>query len=625
MAKIIPDRIPSRASQGERDTFELLQKLPDNYWVYYEPNINKQIPDFIVIAPDLGVIIIEVKGWRLKNIREADNNDVRVNFDNGDEIHEHPLRQALRYQWRLYGVCRNDPRGSSLLHREGKHKNKVVFPFCHFVILSNITQDNIESLEGSNLYDIFRPENTLFRNQLLKLKGSSPEKIRSKFLEFFNHFWNVDLTDEQVNVLRSLIHPQIVIEDSIAESLNAKEQDEVKKILVLDHRQEKNASRIGDGHRIVYGVAGSGKTILLIARSKILFDRNHEAKILLLCYNVSLCAYLRGSLKKYPKINVFHFDGWAKHNNVTRRRRDPNTSESEKDESLGKRLLDHLQHQHGDYRTYDAILIDEAQDFPAVWFSCVLEALKDPNIGDLLIVCDGNQGIRPVGSLSWKAIGIQAKGRTIHQAYDLDRSYRNTLGILKLASHFTAKNVKNDEDTICTVAVNPTHTTRMGSQPILFSCKDPIDEFKRIIFIVKRLLDGKVSLNGKPVIINPHEIGILYPKLLKKETNDFHTFIAELSQVCPITWLNESPQSRTKIFEPSLKIQTVHSSKGLQYRAVFVMRADLFEPYTPEDHDTEQSLLFVALTRAMEFLFVTYSKENEFIEGMIKSGDAICK
>ena len=40
MAKLSLIEYPSKASQGEKDTFELLKKLPDDYWVYYEPNIN---------------------------------------------------------------------------------------------------------------------------------------------------------------------------------------------------------------------------------------------------------------------------------------------------------------------------------------------------------------------------------------------------------------------------------------------------------------------------------------------------------------------------------------------------------------------------------------------------------
>ena len=51
----------AKASRGEERTFALLKKLPDDYWIYYEPNIDNRHPDFIVIAPDLSVIIIEVK------------------------------------------------------------------------------------------------------------------------------------------------------------------------------------------------------------------------------------------------------------------------------------------------------------------------------------------------------------------------------------------------------------------------------------------------------------------------------------------------------------------------------------------------------------------------------------
>ena len=116
-------------------------------------------------------------------------------------------------------------------------------------------------------------------------------------------------------------------------------------------------------------------------------------------------------LKDYSRIHVFHFDGWAKHNGIVRNKWDPKTGKIENDESLGKRLLEHLKNKAGDFRQYDAILIDEAQDFPSIWFSCILEALRDPLDGDLLIVCDGNQGVRLIGAVSWKSLGIKAAGQ----------------------------------------------------------------------------------------------------------------------------------------------------------------------------------------------------------------------
>jgi superfamily I DNA/RNA helicase len=250
-----------------------------------------------------------------------------------------------------------------------------------------------------------------------------------------------------------------------------------------------------------------------------------------------------------------------------------------------------------------------------------LEALKDPENGDLLIVCDGNQGIRPIGSVSWKSIGIKAKGRTIHQAYDLDRNYRNTEGILKLASHFTSQNIRNNEDSICVVAVDPAHAMRKGPRPMLYRCKSHTDECRRILHIVKRLLEGKATLNDEPVSVLPQEIGILYHGMMKHEKDLFNEFVAELSKICPVTWLNQFTDSRTKIFEHSLKVQTVHSSKGLQYRVILLMWSDMFAPHSPDEHDKEQRLLYVALTRASDILIVTCSKKNEFIERMVVSGD----
>ena len=47
---------------GERKVFALLQQLPDEVIVYYEPVVADRYPDFIVIIPSVGLLVIEVKG-----------------------------------------------------------------------------------------------------------------------------------------------------------------------------------------------------------------------------------------------------------------------------------------------------------------------------------------------------------------------------------------------------------------------------------------------------------------------------------------------------------------------------------------------------------------------------------
>ena len=109
---------------------------------------------------------------------------------------------------------------------------------------------------------------------------------------------------------------------------------------------------------------------------------------------------------------------------------------------------------------------------------------------------------------------------------------------------------------------------------------------------------------------------------MHKDNEIFKGFLKDTSTFAPITWLSEGYYSRNRFFEPSVKVQTVASSKGLQYKAVFVMWADLFEPRNRADLDLQQRFLYVAMTRASDVLIVTYSKENEFIDEMVKSGDA---
>ncbi len=626
MAECIPDRLSAKASRGEERTFALLKKLPDDYLIYYEPNIDNRHPDFIVIAPDLGVIIIEVKGWYLDDIVRGNHSEITVNINDRERQEIHPLEQARNYMWRLAGACENSPNRSQLFHQDGPRKNKFFFPFCHFVVLSNISRDNILRRKDQNVAEIFKTDTTLFRDELVDLEDASAEEIRNTLMRFFDPFWPITpFTPEQVDVLRSIIHPEIILSYLPSKSLTEEEAEKCFDLVVLDRRQENNARKIGEGHRIIYGVAGSGKTVLLIARAKWLHEWDPHAKILLLCYNVVLSVYLKHILQDYPRINVFHFDGWAKHNGIQPRKEDPSTRQLEDDAGLGTRLLDHLRQHGGDSRKYDAILVDEAQDFPPIWFSCVLEALTDPLDGDLLIVCDGNQGIRLIDAVSWKSLGIKAVGRTIHQAFDLDRNYRNTREILRLAAHFTAKNVKNNEDSISIVPVDPSQAIRRGPKPVLLKCRDHADECRRILNIAKVLLDGNVPFNEIQITLQPHEMGILYVKKLHKDNETFKRFLKDLGTLAPVTWLSEGYYSRMKVFEQSIKVQTVASSKGLQYRVVFVMWADLFSPRTPADVDLQQRFLYVAMTRASDVLVITYSQPNEFIERMIASGDAVEK
>ncbi|PZV22413.1 MAG: hypothetical protein DCF21_00350 [Leptolyngbya sp.] len=58
------------ASQGEQRLFNVLKtKLPEDFIVWYEPRLQRNLyPDFMILSPSFGRLIIEVKGWFASNI-----------------------------------------------------------------------------------------------------------------------------------------------------------------------------------------------------------------------------------------------------------------------------------------------------------------------------------------------------------------------------------------------------------------------------------------------------------------------------------------------------------------------------------------------------------------------------
>ena len=131
--------------------------------------------------------------------------------------------------------------------------------------------------------------------------------------------------------------------------------------------------------------------------------------------------------------------------------------------------------------------------------------------------------------------------------------------------------------------VHPDQATRKGPKPIIIKCKNRVDECQRIINISKIFLEGSGPFNDITLKVHPSQIGILYRMKMQKDNTVFFEFLKELNRLTPVTWLNRDSYSKTKVFEQTIKIQTVDSAKGLQYKVVFVMWADLFDPRNPAD------------------------------------------
>ena len=62
----------------------------------------------------------------------------------------------------------------------------------------------------------------------------------------------------------------------------------------------------------------------------------------------------------------------------------------------------------------------------------------------------------------------------------------------------------------------------------------------------------------------------------------------------------------------SVKVMTMHSSKGLEFPVVAIPGLG-YMPYGDQDPQEEAKLLYVAMTRAMDHLFLSCHRETEFV------------
>ena len=87
MAYIIPDLDEIRhkkVTDGEKRVAQTLQeKLPQDVLAWFNPTIPPQNlePDFLVLDPGRGLLVIEIKDWYIDTIAEADDDRVTLLVD----------------------------------------------------------------------------------------------------------------------------------------------------------------------------------------------------------------------------------------------------------------------------------------------------------------------------------------------------------------------------------------------------------------------------------------------------------------------------------------------------------------------------------------------------------------
>ncbi|RJG16114.1 DNA helicase II [Massilia cavernae] len=590
-------------SGEKRLAHRLEEKLEDDYLCWYDVSIGdrNQHPDFIVFHPSRGLLVLEVKDWKLDTIQSMDKQQAVILTDRGAANVLNPLEQARQYMFAATNKLERDPQ---LIWPSGSLKGKPRFPYGHGVVFANISRKQFDAAELEN---VLPAHLVICQDEMTE--SVDAEAFQQRLWNMFPIKFTMKLSLPQIDRIRWHMFPEVRIPyqpDLFAEP--GQLSTEIPDLLrVMDLQQEQLARSLGDGHRVIHGVAGSGKTMILGYRAE------HLAKmcarpILVLCYNKALAAKLASTIEEkglQGKVHVLNFHAWCvRQLDAYNAGKPPKSSDlNEFFDACVERVIRSVDQNLIPSAQYDAVLIDEGHDFKPEWFKLVVQMIH-PDSNSLLVLYDDAQSIYNGPKklrFSFSSVGVQAKGRTTI----LKLNYRNTAEVLSVARAF-ADDLLSQHDTEEDQAptVQPMSTGRHGPKPLLIQFPNIEGEAE---YIAAKLLDA--NRTGMPwsdmaVVYRRYDIGEKVAAVLTRRG-------------IPFQW----QQNRRRGYTPgesSVKVITMHSSKGLEFPLVCI--PGLGEaPKEGDDLRDEARLIYVAMTRSTQELVMTHAMPSLLVEKMGKA------
>lgn len=582
-----------RMRSGERRFAERLeQKLDDGYKIWYDVPIASMqgYPDFVILHPQHGVLVLEVKDWKPSTIVSATPGDWEILGVNGLKKVPNPLEQARRYAVEIVDALERDPQ---LVHPEGHpYRGKLLCPWTFGVVFPNISRKQFTEGQLNRIIDSDR---VICSDEMTE--SVDEEQFQTRLWRMFRFKFRDKLTLPQIDRIRWILFPEVRIPTKQHE-LFADEPELPDIMAVMDLQQEQLARSLGDGHRVIHGVAGSGKTMILGYRAEYL-ARMSEKPVLILCFSEPLSKRLKSwmDMKSLSeKVIVRHFHGWCFDQLKTYSQPRPTEEGDAFYPALVQRVISSVERGHIPSGQYSAILIDEGHDFAPEWFKLVVQMVS-PESNRLLVLYDDAQSIFKRSSrrdFSFKSVGVQAQGRTTI----LKINYRNTRQILELAA-LIAKDILDpkatDDDGV--PLIRPVSCGREGPLPQLIKLPSIKEEAAEIARHMAQAHQQGVAWQDMAIVYRTWQVG--------------QTCVDALIRAkIPYQW----QQRDKKSYSPTADVVTVltmHASKGLEYPFVAIPGVGLL---SAEEADVEQEarLFYIAATRATHQLLVTSSGNSLF-------------
>ena len=368
-------RLRQKPTEGELHLLHLLKEaLDDSYEVFFQPFLNGDIPDIVIMRKGSGVYVIEVKDWNLDAYQIQPNLHWNLKSNNSVELIS-PIDQVNNYKDQLYKL--HIP---GLFEAKLRNRSLYAIVNCGVYFHRHSTadsQDFVQSIEG----ELSDGKKRWYRNQLrftdilgrdLNIKGIA-KVMASRRLDKASYLFTDDLYDRFQRQLNPPLH-------TTEQGITIHYSNEQAKII-----ESRPKSR-----QKVKGVAGSGKTMCLAKRAVNAHLRTKD-RVLILTFNITLRNYIHDKINEvrenfeWRNFHIIHYHEFfvsqarnaGLHWNSLKDFYNPNFFESVRRE-ISK---------------YPVIIFDEIQDFEKEWQDVVKLNFWESDDGELVVFGDEKQNI----------------------------------------------------------------------------------------------------------------------------------------------------------------------------------------------------------------------------------------
>ena len=366
-------------SGGELLLYELLQQLPDDYYVFHSTHWNEQRrrneysarkyvqwgeADFTIFHPSYGFIVFEVKVGLISFSRER--GWIQTNRSNGTDKTIDPMDQAERSKYYF------------LDRIKARFGGQSPYTFCSAVWFTAGDRANIEG----NLPLNYKEEIVLWSNDLQSVAAA--EMAIRRIYRFYD-VRKVEPSEEMTSKVLDTLTPEFgVVQTMRSRTLAAKalfRRMTTEQMYLLDYLEEQEEAAI-------HGVAGTGKTVLAVQKAKSLAQTD---RVLFLCFNRFLKTHLEETCPNSTNISFFTLDGL-----VGAFTGAFSQSPDERTDAISEFLMDWDEYE----LPFKHIVVDEGQDFADMHLQ-LLHDIAQAHHGDFYVFYDRNQFVQGLRYPEW--------------------------------------------------------------------------------------------------------------------------------------------------------------------------------------------------------------------------------